>query len=94
MPDSPKETPKWPQNCVDRLGFHCECPAELDLPCCHCGAVLELKSEDQEHCPESKDGHGHCVDWWEGGSCCWCRDTPDRALAPIPHVRCAPEVTE
>lgn len=25
-----------------------------------------------EFCSESKDGHGHCVCWWESEPCCWC----------------------
>ncbi len=38
---------------------------------------------DKELCPKSKDGHGHCVHWWDGcDPCCWCGDNSDPQADP------------
>jgi hypothetical protein len=32
-----------------------------------------MSDDDESHdCPNSKDGNGHCVHWWDGEACCWC----------------------
>jgi hypothetical protein len=33
--------------------------------------TTKLEETDQD-CPNSKDGNGHCVCWWDGDECCWC----------------------
>jgi hypothetical protein len=34
-----------------------------------------MADEDDEHCPERKDGtHCHC--WWDGDGCCSCGAAP------------------
>ena len=33
---------------------------------------MNNESEEDQECPKSKDGNGHCECWWDGGRCCWC----------------------
>ena len=28
--------------------------------------------ENEQECPCSKDGNGHCKCWWDEQPCCWC----------------------
>ena len=36
--------------------------------------MIDGEHSDEHPCPYSKDGHGHCVHWWDNESCCWCND--------------------
>ena len=33
-------------------------------------------AHEETDCVASKDGHGHCVHWWDAEPCCWCGDGP------------------
>lgn len=34
--------------------------------------LRDAREADDENCPNSRDGLGHCQHWWEGDPCCWC----------------------